>query len=726
MKNILTTLEFNMNATNNTTTNPTNTTQENNMITLENIELLAATISTPADKAIEAASLSPMQEMVLGGSLRSFLTNNYGFTNKQALVASAAYIASFPNLCGGSDDLWVECLVASADEGVLVVDGVKEAVSGQPILEALVAGGFIIETEENENGGQHDFGQATIDSLNQDKQLLSPVKKEDFTRVMNYGRVKGSNLSPLVIKAIDILESTESVVSQEMLTIANLVFEGVERYDEKYVIEGCNALESGVPYVTEFMADKRFRLYQAACHGYNGQSSDMARSLQDLANVSTNYDVAETMVLLKEEIADMHSLNKADFRVVYKLIKSDAVTFIKDCLTEKHPLVKKPWNLVKFCLIMQDLHEGNKPYIGVAVGYDAKCSGPQLGALMTNSQGMLKATGFDGINFDAEGNITNEDAYHNAINSCDENGIPTMGRNDIKKPFMSIFYGAGSAAMREEATIEAAAFDALYTDFTGEKGKRVATETPYNIALSKRFHGAVTKSFGYELAKLRSSICGAAEIYVKDGDNIQLLNSKIIHEMPDGAKVEMDYKIVHDINGDLVTKKGQHVPSVQTLVEGNMSRSTKPTFRTNEDNLPRFAQTGFVNMIQATDALLARLIVVHCHNLGIEGIVAIHDCFRVSIHDTAKLKQAIANAYRELFGNNKNVPTNNLPCNLDIIAEYWKGVKLAAINPEKVETTSTQFNSRGIRGCRKVGSKSISALINNLGETEGKSYYFAK
>ena len=688
-----------------TTVNTNLTTQENNMITLENIELLAATITTPATIAIETATLPATQDRALRTKVMTHMVHNMDFTTKQAIIGAASFTQAFTNICYGADDLWVEEIVSYADSGVITIDGEAEAVSGQPIIEALVSGNFIVETPVNEMGGIYALGSAVHDALNEDKKLHAPtLASEGITRIRDYGNVKNDNLSPLVIEAIEILEKTESVKSDYMVDIANQVF-SQDHVDsaEQYVIDGCNKLVSGTPYVTEFMADKRFRLYQAACHGYNGQSSDMARSFQDLANVSTDYDVQATISLLMEEIEDMTSLKGDALHAAIAFSAANPVRAITKCLVTDTQ-IKKPWNFVKFAKIITQLLAGNTPYIGVAVGFDAKCSGPQLGALMTNSQPLLEATGFSA-------NAANvDDAYEIAIRACVKAGLNKLTRNAMKKPFMAIFYGAGKDAMMDIETIEVEAHNTLY-----------GTEFAPCSEVAKTFHDTVSKSFGPALHALRMNIAGAAKL----NDEL-ILDDKIIHMMSDGAMVEMDYRIVKDINGVVLDTKGQHVPNATVTVMNHTEVMMKPTFRQKEVNFARFSQTGFVNMIQASDALVARLIIKNCNELGAQHIVAIHDCFRVNIHDVAILTQAIKDTYAELFGTMKDEPTKNLPYSKDIVAEYFAAVRRASKGGRNAKASGGQFNANGFRTLRNIKGKPLSKLIAKIGTDSDSTSYFAK
>jgi hypothetical protein len=207
-------------------------------------------------------------------------------------------------------------------------------------------------------------------------------------------------VSPLMQEAVDVLQATKYNVDTFMFNVARRTGNRAEAY----VIEGCAKLikHGNVPVVAEFFGDRRGRLYQGDCHGPNGQSSDMARSLMDLHGVHTNYDIAKATVAVRAEMGDMAKcdLDKAiaDFRSIVISSKTAAdwimaQTKLKDNdLTNE--LVSKPYSFCKAMRILGELEKGNKPYIGMAFGLDAKCSGPQYGAIMTGDRKIAAATGF--------------------------------------------------------------------------------------------------------------------------------------------------------------------------------------------------------------------------------------------------------------------------------------------------------------------------------------------
>jgi len=101
--------------------------------------------------------------------------------------------------------------------------------------------------------------------------------------------------SKLFKEAIHALEDTKYTVDDAMLSIATRVLAKSGEDDlEGYVIAGCDKMDSDDAYVSEFKGDSRGRMYQASCHGPNGQASDRSRALMDLYGVKMDYELSLT------------------------------------------------------------------------------------------------------------------------------------------------------------------------------------------------------------------------------------------------------------------------------------------------------------------------------------------------------------------------------------------------------------------------------------------------
>ena len=643
-------------------------------------------------------TLNFTQTNTLINSVAGALVKSQSVAPRQALAVGTVFTSCVNDLLNSSEEFVFQFENRMLD---VKVDGDNAELSPLYILTVLIEHGFIEFLLDT------DFlvaGRRTCEILDLDTSSYAPYPKgEAIQRRRGYAKTQ---VSPLFKEAVHALESSEYEGCKWMLDIAREVYKlaNPEQRElimvQDYVLKGTAAMVDGKGYTSEFFGDLRGRLYQASCFGPNGQSSDLARAMMDLHGVSKDYNNEEVMELLIQEMMDMGDfLDKGQLMWDIGLAVQTPAEFVLNHM-EKLNHISKPWNFTKFALIYSELEAGNKPYVGVTIGLDAKCSGPQLGACMVADQKMLAATGFseDKVN----------DAYHNALEICEQNGIQGLDRALIKKPFMAVFYGANSPAMMDANTITARTYHALYSGMTleGMEDK------------SKVFHDCIVKSFGPALNKVRASIKQAGYDY---DNEVTKFNKPLRYSMPDGFEVAMDYRYKLDVNGEHAHIGGESRVVVENMFDTKVFKNM--VFTTDEYDLPSFARTGFVNMIQATDALLARLIIVHVKRMGAQHIIAVHDCFRVNIHDMAILKKAIIYSYRDLFCGMKNKPTEDLPLGTDILGLYFDGNKEATKDEYRDEAPHhSQFFSNGTRYLRAVNGVRFINLVNKL----GKTYYFDK
>ncbi len=592
---------------------------------------------------------------------------------------------------------------------ISIGDGQKDGITIEGWKEILISAELI--TKEG------DKGQYFID-LDKPKEKYHPaLATAGVVRKKGYAKTRTSKLFN---DAVHALERTEFKVDAFMLKVAGLVFKDID-CDEQYVLEGCHVLmeEDNQPRVSEFFGDTRGRLYQAACHGPNGQSSDMARALMDLSDVPMDYDAEKARVILIDEIEDMYSNPDLFNPLIDDLKNKGGSKFILDCieLGDDSP-VKKPWSFVKAVNILIKLDKylagnGKKPYIGMAFGLDAKCSGPQLGALMTCDEDIAAACGF-----------TNEDhvadAYLRCIYDLEQAGFKGITREVMKKPYMGVFYGQAAGAFNNAKSFDLDDKNSKELLVIINNGPLSDLEENGNL-----FHKIVENSFG-EMAALRKAVKAAHYTWgPEEGELIFHTHCATSHFMPDGFVVNMNYKIKVDVFGDVITPDEEpcdvHVHS--GMVEHKFQ---KMSFRTKNCSLMDYARTGFVNLIQATDALLARLIITNLDQKeDAKHIIAVHDCFRVNVCDMidGKLHRAIQGAYMDLFGDN---PNGYLRKGTDITGLYFEGVNASR---KKAGVIKSQFDIDGDRVLEDINGVDFKDLVSNMKnnlEGTGKTYFFDK
>lgn len=635
-------------------------------------------------------------EVVNKSSLVSTMASelfNQGLSPRVALISAAAFVGAIEYK--EDPEVFGEALMDGLTQTELSVQGHElepVELNGEEILAALEAGRYMMSVEDNLVVGPR------IDELLalRTEAYMPPLASEGVKRRFGYAPVK---YSALVKEAVHALEATEYTVDPFMLSIAMQVsarLGGFDKDDEAYVLKGCLRMDPELAYVSEFKADARLRLYHASCHGPNGQASDRSRALMNLHGVPTDYDISKVLPILRHEMGDMVTIKSADARaeLVKEAMRSPVEFIIRHMAindSDQKPICNKPWSFVKACHLLVALSKGERPYLGMAVGLDAKCSGPQLGALMVGDQVLAQACGFSMTKVN--------DAYHRALVECSKAGFSGMSRDDIKKPFMGIFYGQGWRAFMAYGSVEPAVWHAIHGDsYMGDEDK------------AKAFHKVVTASFGAKMQAVRQLIKGYGE----------KIGGKIKHYMPDGSQVAMNYKHKVNIMGEEVTFDTE-LPDVYVTNNAERYKFINYTMKTRAVHCGDFARNGFVNLIQATDALLARLIICHLKRLGAQHIISVHDCFRVNMLETHLLEKAIKLAYMDLFGTTNNERTADMPMGTDILALYFEGANKALLEGEKEQMVS-QFFSSGTRRLMKIGEHRVSNLIKALGTT----YYFAK
>jgi len=672
----------------------------NNLDLNNNADLLTAIANLEGDMASTEIVLTRSITNTVCYRLMAKLVKSSLATPKQAAALATVYTANLETLVQGNTDEWVRLMTGSL-QGIMVNSEALAVFNALPMLQATNYVDVV--------NGKVSLGKAVLGIIHMDMRSTAPtLVGEELDRKRNYGR---TDYGQIAAGAIHGLEDTPFMRSEYMLDMARKVWVAGTRAQrefidtERYVLNGTAAMIRGAGYFSEFFFDQRGRSYQAAYYGPNGQTSDMSRSMMDLHGVSTDYDSQEAYKLLDEEIHDMFKGgNDVYIRLVREAL-ADPVKFILEHLEDgKSGQVSKPWNFVKAIYIMNQLELGNRPYIGIAVGYDAKCSGPQLGAAMVACEAILIACGM------TRGELT--DVYMRAVKECDKKSIKGMNRGSMKKAFMAVFYGAGWLAMMDADTIEEEAFNTLWVSGANQQLANIDE----GEILAKLFLSCIEAAMGSKLRQLRSAIKSAGY----DWENEMCkYNAPMTHRMPDGFEVAMDYRIQLDIDGQMLSPD---VDVPNCLVEGvGVTRFfEKPTFKTAEYDLESYGRKGFVNMIQATDGQLARLIVLHCKKLGVKHIISVHDCFRVSINETGLLKQAIINSYQELFGTKENIG-GEFTNDLDILRQYFEGSQAATKKEYKVvNLANRQFFNNGWRILRSVGGTEFTELVADI---DGTTYF---
>ena len=671
------------------------------------------------------------------GKVGNILFNDSELNPATCLAAANAVLNSL-SVIDHSGMVWADELMDSLSSSVVSFRAAGDpGVERMDLLPAVVAFNELVRlnfVEVTDEGYQP--GETLVTLLEEEPGLLRPVEAEmGFTRKFNYAPTKTGRLFR---DAIEVLESTEFTIDSDMLSLSRAVLRLIDRSftgtnkngdqyrwnladQDRHVLNGCTTMDPDKGYVSEFKGDRRGRMYQAYAHGPNGQSSDRSRALMKLHNTSMDYDPEVALELVLEEMEDMGDFSRLTVKqTMQQVAKTGEAEWIASqvwheagksfmaAVNNSH--VKKPYSFVKAMwdvqALMRHLYRGEeKPVVGTVVGYDAKCSGPQLGALMVGDQRLAAACGFS--------EVEGDDAYELALKDLRQLGITSLTRNDIKKPYMGVFYGQGAGAFSDRNSLSQ--MSSAIRECIHGSGDRINEEA------AKEFHAVLSSSFGAKLAGLRSTILRMGSA----GDGAPEAFS---YQMPGGFVVKMDYREMYDVCGRTVDRKADVAGDAVAITSNNETLIIRGhSFKSRTRRPSEFYRTAFVNMIQAMDGLLSQLIAVHFKDLGGKHLISIFDCFRTSVAEVELLKEAIRRAYLELFGSETDTPTEHMPEGTDVLKVFTETLK-AASGSEQVQMipTISQFGQDGKRVLSGVGGVPFKELVNAFGVEGSQVGYFGK
>jgi hypothetical protein len=706
----------------------------------------ATQTTTPIITKKEAPMTTQTKKMNLQAKANLIAAQIYrkGMSPVDATAVGVAFMVLEDSLLAG-DESWADQMVDTVYGSTVSIMAGKVAASTmtdfEPINweEALLSSDLIAEV-----GGEYVAGKFLL-SLNeeQEKAFARPASEAITSKNRKKKIMKnGAKLSRLSRKTFDFLQTNQRTISTEVFMLQDAVYNGWGRCDEQYVVEGAfQQIEAGnVPSIHEYFGCSRVRTYQGSAHSGNVQASDMARALLSPYGVTMDYDHDAALDVLKSEAADMINLegHTGVDMAIKSMDKYSDVEFMRLALTKGsnvNRIVKKPWSFYKISRLILALEKGNKPYLDITVGLDAKCSGPQIGSLMVGDKlmaamcGMTEEKGMD-------------DAYMNCAKHLEEKGFVGFDRDAVKKPFMGVFYGQGWMAFADLSNYAKEGKEPTGKQHEAGLLQLIASYSDDMEVAAKAFHKVVEASFGAKLVGLRKLIHNLHFHYEGAGEEavrVDHCEKPTNYFLPDGQNIATQYFMKQDINGVVVGHKAETV-DVKVDCEFMSFRFNQLAFKTEEYDMGSYAHTGFVNLIQSVDGLVARLIISKLQDLGATHVDAVHDCFRVSVPDfiSGMLHNAIEFAYDSLFGCKTDRKTLELPYGTDILKMYVEGVNRAC-KPEfkmsdKVITkmcSQFQYSPRtkeSTRNLYKVGMD-VNALVHSLqNDLEGKegTYYFAK
>lgn len=658
-----------------------------------------------------------------------------------AVLADAIYHA-MPSLVDGYDDFMTE-VEFQLETAQLVIEGQLHAFEPMDydfLVNALNKGRMF-----NKDNTPSKAFEKVIKANAEPRHAVSESTRNEYE--FKHSR-RVDQRSKLMLEAMEMLESTQYTIDTTVLKVAEMVYNTDARCvnasgkrlvcDAQYVLDGANVHVSNgnEPSFSEFYPDWRGRLYHGACHGANGQAGDLDRALMAISGMSMEYTPSVAAQLLEREMGDMV---KCDLNDALNYVRGNGMVMtVYNALTgadEVAKCIKKPWSFIKAAFEHGQLlkHIANptvigKPYISTVVGLDAKGSGPQIAALLTGDSQIAASCGFS----DKADNVP--DVYARVNLGLGENGFNNLERDLAKGAYVGIYYGQGEGAYTDPTN-----FGANTKNLSLELREYIAGMSEQGFeANGKSFYAVVKNALGTKVSRLINKI-PFMHYMVEGGTRVYLTSTEkaMSYTLPDGYKVKFKKRVSFDLLGvQLVSNKD----ATEFYVNGY---KYKTAFASDVVDVEYQARTGFVNLIQSCDALLARLIVANLRKLGAKHAIAVHDCFRVSVADAENslLEKAIQLAYAQMFGEMEcEYFQNNMDGihNKDILAMYTQGVYDACehkghlASGEKMAIQERQYiNRKGtwVKRVSKVNGQPIEFWIDNLMNAQsstGSSYFFCK
>lgn len=658
-----------------------------------------------------------------------------------AVLADAVYHA-MPSLVDGYEDFMTE-IEFQLENAQLVVDGqlqTFEAMDYDFIAEALNKGRMF-----NKDNTPSKAFEKVIKANAEPRHAVSESTRAQYE--FKHSR-RLDQRSKLMLDAMEMLEATQYTIDTTVLKVAEMVYTTDARCvnsaglrlvcDAQYVLDGAkvHVANGNEPSFSEFYPDWRGRLYHGACHGANGQAGDLDRALMAIHGMSMDYTPAKAVRLLEREMEDMV---KCGLDVALNYVRANGMVMtVYNALTGADDIakrIKKPWSFIKAAFEHGQLlkHIANpaevaKPYVSTVVGLDAKGSGPQIAALLTGDNQIAASCGFSH-------KADNEpDVYARVNLSLSDKGYNQLERDLAKGAYVGIYYGQGEGAYTEPTN-----FGAKTKNLSVALREYIATMTEQGFAENgKTFHSTVKNALGTKVSRLINKL-PFLHYVIQDGTRVYLTSTEkaMSYTLPDGFKVKHKKRVSFDLLGSqLVSNKD----AIEFYVNGY---KYKTAFASDVVDVEYQARTGFVNLIQSCDALLARLIIANLRKLGAKHAIAVHDCFRVSVADAENslLEKAIQLAYAQMFGELEcEYFQNNFEGihNKDILAMYTQGVYDACehkgylASGEKMAIQERQFiNRKGewVKRVSKINGHPIEYWIDNLINAQtntGSAYFFCK
>jgi len=490
--------------------------------------------------------------------------------------------------------------------------------------------------------------------LTQTSHALLPLSERITDETRRVPFIKGNKVpaSKLFKEAAQFLSDTSYHVESRMGQAVYGVIESWKRSNmtninaklyprldaEMYVHKGSELVMNEEELFSEQSGDARGRLYHEACFGPNPQSGDMARAYysHNVENwVDKGSDAYDIFITELRDVAGSDEWMSPAYLAFAGNKPDEAIEKILQREIDGKSIPSKPLTYVRMAYDWLQFETTGKCDSRLGYGEDAKCSGTQILAILAGSHELVEATGFR----TTAG--TSDDPYMlclknikkllkvNPLGAKVDESILT--RNFAKRPYMSVQYGGGKAALLTNKDF----ISALDSTGLGTQDMAAFVELTLN---------AVKITLGERINKL-----------------IEALQLAVSNKLMDTSKAYLSYTHIDNLKvvkpcfeKDIIICDAFSIRvGADTLVNfGNVKEKTPWTTQAREPSAEEFVRTFVVHFVQGIDALIARTVAKKAKQAGLRGYTSIHDCFRVCLADAPKLHNVIAEAYKEIFIDN--------------------------------------------------------------------------
>lgn len=531
---------------------------------------------------------------------------------------------------------WVE----RATEALLLAEKAHLLTRGTDDL--VIRSDRYLSTCVSRTGIAHQTNAITDDNRRKERVKLNFNPKKDGTSqevrdTLEFIESQGQMVNTWLLDAI--MTVTDSYIMKGLLLPEVLK-------SNRHVINGCDHLRNFSVLNSEYFKDLRGRMYQFCHYGPNPQGADMAKALCYHTVVEEVYINTPAFEIFQNEFYNevVSSDYWADEKVIRRVAANPAGALSHALSTTGDIPFKKFFTYMDMCKTWVEFQDKGVAVTQLGFGPDAKCSGAQILSILAGSRTLAKACG---LTSDA---VRTADPYVMSVNAVDRlvkkstdvciRDAELLTRGDIKTPFMAIQYGGGVPSLRYKK------FEPIMGRIGVPSGSRDSFCKDYVIEGIKEALGTKVNSL---IEGLRGAALEVLTITGKDYFNYRHIDGFLCTKKGD-AKVRMT-------DEPFMINFGE--TGKQAVIFGSLGSETKSLqgWMIDSNTIGQLQAQNFVHyfpvhFIQGLDAVMAGKIALEVKRQGLRGYSTIHDQFRVCLSDAPKMRNVVANVYKDMFIDN--------------------------------------------------------------------------